>query len=96
LTAADAEKVRELVFSGGTALAGLILVFLGAIFTSFDGFQPRRRNGISSSPKKRDSSAEKDRFEQTPRWREGYSNWRFHDDSTVREKGRELVRSLAG
>jgi hypothetical protein len=36
LTAADAEKVRELVFSGGTALAGLILVFLGSGLTSFE------------------------------------------------------------
>lgn len=32
----SADKILELIFSGGTALAGLILVFLGALITSFE------------------------------------------------------------
>jgi hypothetical protein len=33
---ANADKILELVFTGGTALAGLILVFLGAVIASFE------------------------------------------------------------
>jgi hypothetical protein len=40
---ANADKILELVFSGGTALAGLILVFLSASLASFDTYTPTEK-----------------------------------------------------
>jgi hypothetical protein len=37
--------------------------------------------------------AENLRFERTPRWREGYSNWRFHDEFMAAKKLRESAHS---
>jgi hypothetical protein len=43
---AHAEKILELIFTGGTALAGLILVFLGALLTSFDGYGAEGQSAV--------------------------------------------------
>jgi hypothetical protein len=53
VAAADAEKVRELVFSGGTALAGLILVFLGAVIASFESYDAAQRRAVYRRYRKR-------------------------------------------
>ena len=37
-----------LVFTGGTALAGLILVFLGGIFTAFDAYDATQQKSVRS------------------------------------------------
>jgi hypothetical protein len=50
---ADAEKVRELVFSGGTALAGLILVFLGAVIAAFESYDSTQRRAVYRKYRKR-------------------------------------------
>jgi hypothetical protein len=57
LTADTAEKVRELVFSGGTAFAGLILVFLGAGLASFEAYDFDRRKPVVPKYKKRSQIA---------------------------------------
>ncbi len=46
LTATDTEKVQELVFSGGIALGGLILVFLDFVFTTFDSYETADKNAV--------------------------------------------------
>jgi sulfite exporter TauE/SafE len=38
------EAVLGLIFSGGTALAGLVLVFLGAIAAAFDSYEKVDKN----------------------------------------------------
>lgn len=43
---ANADKILELVFSGGTALPGLILVFLGASLASFDTYTPTEKGAV--------------------------------------------------
>jgi hypothetical protein len=50
---ANADKILELVFSGGTALAGLILVFLGASLASFDTYRPVEKGAVRSKYRKR-------------------------------------------
>ncbi len=47
------EAVLGLVFTGGTALAGLILVFLGAVFTSYDSYQPDQQTDVAAKCKRR-------------------------------------------
>jgi uncharacterized membrane protein YccC len=43
---ANGDKMLELVFSGSTALAGLILVFLGLNLTTFGSYQPTERSTV--------------------------------------------------
>jgi hypothetical protein len=43
---AHTEKVLELVFQGGVALAGLILVFLGYILTAFDSYDTGGKKAV--------------------------------------------------
>lgn len=43
---AHAEKILELIFTDGTALAGLVLVFLGALLTSFDGYDAEGQSAV--------------------------------------------------
>jgi hypothetical protein len=43
---AHAEKILELVFQGGVALAGLILVFLGFVFTAFDAYDEEQKKSV--------------------------------------------------
>jgi hypothetical protein len=50
---ANADKILELTFTGGTALAGLILVFLGAVFTSFDSYHPDQQADVAAKYKNR-------------------------------------------
>jgi hypothetical protein len=50
---ANADKILELVFSGGTALAGLILVFLGASLASFDTYTPTEKGEVRSKYRRR-------------------------------------------
>ena len=38
----------NMVFGGSTALAGLILVFLGSIFTSFESYHRTERDAVRS------------------------------------------------
>lgn len=44
----DGIAVAGEVASAGTALAGLILVYLGALVTGFDSFQPQERKSAKS------------------------------------------------
>jgi len=41
-----ADKLAEYLFAGGTALAGLVLVFLGGVFTAYDGFDAEQRSFV--------------------------------------------------
>ena len=50
---ANADKILELVFSGGTALAGLILVFLGASLASFDAYTTTEKSAVRPKYRKR-------------------------------------------
>ena len=50
---ANTDKILELVFTGGTALAGLILIFLGAVFTSYDSYQPEQQADVAIKYKNR-------------------------------------------
>jgi hypothetical protein len=51
---ADTTKViLDEVFAGATALAGLILVFLGAVFTSYDSYQPDQQADVAAKYKNR-------------------------------------------
>ena len=50
---ANADKILELVFSGGTALAGLILVFLGASLASFDTYTTTEKSTVRPKYRKR-------------------------------------------
>lgn len=50
---ANADKILELVFSGGTALAGLLLVFLGASLASFDTYAPTEKSAVRPKYRKR-------------------------------------------
>ena len=50
---ANTDKILELVFTGRTALAGLILVFLGAVFTSYDSYQPEQQADVAIKYKNR-------------------------------------------
>jgi hypothetical protein len=50
---ANADKILELIFSGGTALAGLILVFLGASLASFDTYGPTEKSTVRPKYRKR-------------------------------------------
>ena len=54
---ANADKILELVFSGGTALAGLILVFLGASLASFDTYTPVEKGSVRSKYRNEDTPA---------------------------------------
>jgi hypothetical protein len=49
----DIEKVAELVFSGGTALAGLILVYLGFLIGSFEAYLPEQQRAVRSRYRRR-------------------------------------------
>lgn len=42
-----------LVFSGSTALAGLILVFLGSVFNTFDGYEKQAQSRVAGRFKRR-------------------------------------------
>jgi hypothetical protein len=49
----NTDKILELVFTGGAALAGLILVFLGALFTSFDSYDPEVQAAVRKKYRRR-------------------------------------------
>lgn len=42
----NTEKILELVFQGAVALAGLILVFLGFVFTAFDSYDETQKRAV--------------------------------------------------
>jgi tellurite resistance protein TehA-like permease len=42
----DIAKIADLVFSGGTALAGLVLVYLGFLLQSFETYRPDQREEL--------------------------------------------------
>ena len=42
------------ISAAATALAGLLLVFLGAIAVAFEGYQPQERNPIRGRYQRRD------------------------------------------
>jgi len=42
----DIEKVAELVFSGGTALAGLVLVYIGFLTNAYQAYRPLDRPAV--------------------------------------------------
>jgi hypothetical protein len=43
---ANTDSVINQLFSGGTALAGLILVFLGGVLASFDSYAAADKNAV--------------------------------------------------
>ena len=48
LTAEETKNLLGQIFAGGTALAGLVLVFLGSVLASYDSFEPTARRAIKS------------------------------------------------
>lgn len=42
----DANNILGQLFSGGTALAGLVLVFLGSVLASYDSFEPTAKRAV--------------------------------------------------
>jgi hypothetical protein len=50
---ANADKILELIFTGGTALAGLILVFLGASLAHFDTYTAIEKGDVRPKYRKR-------------------------------------------
>lgn len=49
----DVNNILGQLFSGGTALAGLVLVFLGGILASYDGYEPTDRPAVVSQYRRR-------------------------------------------
>jgi divalent metal cation (Fe/Co/Zn/Cd) transporter len=46
LTPEDAKNILGQLFAGGTALAGLVLVFLGGVLTSYDSFDAVAKKSV--------------------------------------------------
>jgi hypothetical protein len=56
----DIVELKELasdLFAGGSALAGLILVFLGGILSAYDGFAPAARFAVRKKYRRRGALA---------------------------------------
>jgi hypothetical protein len=51
--APDIGKIAELVFSGGTALAGLVLVYLGFLIGSFETYRPEQQRAVREKYQRR-------------------------------------------
>lgn len=47
------DRLSDLLFSGGTALAGLILVFLGQVVASFESFEAVDRSAVREKHQRR-------------------------------------------
>lgn len=49
----DLKNVLGQLFAGGTALAGLVLVFLGGILASYESYDPADRSAVKAQYKRR-------------------------------------------
>ena len=49
----NTDSVINQLFSGGTALAGLVLVFLGGVLAAFDSYETQQKNAVRDKYKKR-------------------------------------------
>ena len=47
------QTIANLLFTGGTALAGLVLVFLGMIINAFESYDSTQKSAVVSRYKKR-------------------------------------------
>ena len=43
----DKAAIMQQVFAGSTALAGLILVFIGGIYAAFESYQPEQKQAVA-------------------------------------------------
>ena len=53
MTDQDAQAILGQLFAGGTALAGLILVFLGGILTSYDAYDTPDKKSVKGKYRRR-------------------------------------------